>query len=206
MRLIETQNDGNRKAYNSIAEQWSEAREEQDISEVVVEFAGKIKRGGKILDIGCGTGYPIAKYFSDNGFMVTGIDISEKLLQRAIDRNIKNAEFQLCDFFNFKPVEKYDGIIAFDSFFHFEKEKQDKIYAMVSGWMEKGSRILFTHGNRDGEISGTMFGETFYYSALETEHVHTLLKESNIEVELSIEKYREKSMDRDLVIIGKKLC
>jgi 2-polyprenyl-3-methyl-5-hydroxy-6-metoxy-1,4-benzoquinol methylase len=201
----ETQNEKNKKAYNNIAEQWIKNRKNSEINNLIIDFAKRIKNGGKILDIGCGTGYPIAKYFSDKGFTVTGIDISEKLLQEAIDQNIKNAQFFLCDFFDFKPNEKYDGIIAFDSFFHFEKKKQNKIYQIVSTWMKNGSYILFTHGNTDGEITGEMFGETFYYSALKTEDVHELLKKSNIEVELSIEKYKEKDMDRDLIIIGKRI-
>jgi 2-polyprenyl-3-methyl-5-hydroxy-6-metoxy-1,4-benzoquinol methylase len=204
MDIIETQNDKNRKAYNSIAGQWAETRGKSTISNLVIDFAKKIKCGGKILDIGCGTGYPIAKYFADNGFIVTGIDISENLLQKAAAQKITNATFYVCDFFNYKPIEKYDGIIAFDSFFHFEKEKQNEIYAIVSAWMEKGAYLLFTHGNIDGEIAGEMFGETFYYGSLKTEDVHKLLKENGIEIELSIEKYREENMDRDLVIIGKK--
>jgi UDP-2,3-diacylglucosamine pyrophosphatase LpxH len=118
---------------------------------------------------------------------------------------MKNTEFYLCDFFQYKPIEKYDGIIAFDSFFHFEKGKQKTIYQTVSEWMKEGAYILFTHGNTDGEITGKMFGETFYYSALKTERVHELLKRANIKVELSVEKYQEKNMDRNLVIIGKKM-
>ncbi|GHV72687.1 methyltransferase [Spirochaetia bacterium] len=204
MDKIETQNDKNKKSYNNISGQWINNRKKSELNNLVIDFSKKIKYGGRILDIGCGTGYPIAKYFSDNGFIVTGIDISEKLLQEAIDQHIKNANFYLCDFFNYKPKEKYDGIIAFDSFFHFEKNKQEKIYKIVSEWMEKGSYILFTHGNIDGEITGEMYGETFYYSSLKTKRVHELLKNSNIEIELSIEKYKEKNMDRDLVIIGRK--
>lgn len=32
-----------------------------------------------VLDICCGSGYPIASYLIDNGLQVTGIDASEKL-------------------------------------------------------------------------------------------------------------------------------
>jgi len=33
---------------------------------------------GTILDIGCGTGEPIAKYFIEKGYKVTGIDASKR--------------------------------------------------------------------------------------------------------------------------------
>jgi predicted TPR repeat methyltransferase len=195
----------NKESYNKIAEQWANSRNESSPSKLVEYFSLKIKQNGKILDIGCGTGYPIAKYLSDKGFFITGIDISENMLQKAINQKIPNAEFYLCDFFEFKTIEKYDGIIAFDSFFHFPKEKQYKIYEKISGWINIDSYLLFTHGKEEGEIKSDMFGEIFYYSALDKEKVHELLLKNGFEIELSIEKYKEANMDRDLVIIAKKI-
>ena len=195
----------NQESYNKIAEKWAEERDKSFPGKLVMDFSSKIKPNGKILDIGCGTGYPIAKYFSDNGFSVTGIDISENMLQKAIEQNMKNAKFYLCDFFEYKPIEKQDGIIAFDSFFHFPKERQNEIFAKVSDWINTGGYLLFTHGNEDSEIEGNMFGEVFYYSALDTKEVHKLLLESGFKIELSIEKYKEENIERDLVILAKKI-
>jgi predicted TPR repeat methyltransferase len=157
------------------------------------------------LDIGCGTGYPIAKYLSERGFIITGIDISENMIRKALEQNMVNAEFYVCDFFEFKPFEKYDGIIAFDSFFHFPKEKQTEIYTKISGLMNIGAYILFTHGKKEGEIKGRMFGELFYYSSLEKEIVHKLLLDNGFNIELSIENYKETNTERDLLIIAKKV-
>ena len=195
----------NQESYNKIAEKWAEERDKSFPGKLVMDFSSKIKPNGKILDIGCGTGYPIAKYFSDNGFSVTGIDISENMLQKAIEQNMKNAKFYLCDFFEYKPIEKQDWIIAFDSFFHFPKEKQNEIYKKVSDWINPGCYLLFTHGKENGEIEGNMFGEVFYYSALDTKEVHKLLLESGFKIELSIEKYKEENIERNLVILAKKV-
>ena len=195
----------NKESYNKIVEKWVESRNGSFPGKLIKDFSSKIKSNKKILDIGCGTGYPITKYFSDNGFFVTGIDISENMLQKAIEQNMKNTKFYLCDFFEYKPVEKYDGIIAFDSFFHFPKEKQNKIYEKISDWINIGGYLLFTHGNKNNEIEGNMFGETFYYSALNTEDVHKLLSQFGFKIELSIEKYKEENIARDLVIMAKKV-
>ncbi|MDR0321112.1 MAG: class I SAM-dependent methyltransferase [Treponema sp.] len=232
----------NKESYNKIAEQWAEDRSRISVSKLVVDFSQKIKQNGNILDIGCGTGYPIAKYLCDKGFFVTGIDISENMLKKAGEQEInnpaaeqrgmlfsrgiglgfntfitapegrgikpspriKNANFYLCDFFEFEPIEKYDGIIAFDSFFHFPKEKQEGIYKKVSDWLNIDGYLLFTHGKEEGETKGSMFGETFYYSALNTEKVHELLLQNGFEIELSIENYKENDTERDLVIVAKK--
>jgi cyclopropane fatty-acyl-phospholipid synthase-like methyltransferase len=193
----------NRESYNKIADEWAESREKHSfVSNLVIEFASKVKPGGKILDIGCGTGFPIAKYLSEQGFIVTGIDISEKLLQKAIDRNLPNTKLYLCDFFDFEPRDKYDGIIAFDSFFHFPKEKQKQIYGRVSDWMNNNAYLLFTHVSKDGEFKGEMFDEMFYYSSLNKDEVCLLLSNTGFEVVWSKEMYTEKDMDRDLVILA----
>ena len=191
--------------YNTIAEEWAEARGKAGVSALVTEFAGRVRTGGRILDIGCGTGWPVARYLSEKGFAVTGIDVSERMLEKAVAQGMKNASFHLCDFWDYVPDEPYDGIIAFDSFFHFPKARQCEIYVRVSEWLVRGGRLLFTHGNVNGEVEGTMFGEVFYYSALSTAEVHTLLAEAGFEIEVSLEKYKEGTEERDLVIVARKL-
>lgn len=194
----------NKLSYNKIADQWADIRDRSKVSKLVVDFAARIKPHGKVLDIGCGTGYPITTFLAESGFTVTGIDISESLLQKAIERNIPNTTLYLCDFIDFEPSERFDGIIAFDSFFHFPKDKQAEIYSRVANWMNMGGYLLFTHGNKEGEISGEMFEETFYYSCLDTQTVHELLSESGFEIVSSLEYYTELEMARDLVILARK--
>ncbi|MDR2517279.1 MAG: class I SAM-dependent methyltransferase [Spirochaetaceae bacterium] len=202
--LMPEQMEKNKNSYNEIANEWNEYRRKTNVEKVVIEFASKIKSRGDILDIGCGTGFPIAKYLSDQGFFVTGIDISENQIQIANDGNINNAQFYVCDFFDFMPDKKYDGIIAFDSFFYFPREKQKEIYGKVSGWMKAGAYLLFTHGKTEGETEGEMFGKNFYYSSLEALDVKKLLLENNLHVELSMEDYKEENVDRDLIILAQK--
>lgn len=55
----------NKESYNKIAEQWTRTRDNSFLSNLVVEFASKVKQGGNILDIGCETGFPITAYLSD---------------------------------------------------------------------------------------------------------------------------------------------
>ena len=195
----------NEKSYNKIVEQWAKARKQGILSELVVSFSSKIKPNGNVLDIGCGTGYPIAKYLSDCSFSVTGIDVASKMLNKALELNLKNTEFHLCDFYDFTPEVKYDGVIAFDSFFHFPVERQNEIYETVASWMNEGAYLLFTHGNEASVKSGIMFQEPFYYSSLKTSDVHNLLYLAGFEIELSIERYKEKDISRDLVIIARKV-
>ena len=125
-------------------------------------------------------------------------------MELALSRSIKNARFLTVDFFDFRTAEKFDGILAWDSFFHFPKDKQNVIYARVAELLNPGGYLLFTHGNQEGEITDEMMGQQFYYSCLSKEKVLQLLKESGFEVQFAYEEFKERDADRALVILAKK--
>lgn len=195
----------NRESYNKICDSWSEYRGKSRINTCIVEFAKNLEPGAKVLDVGCGSGYPIAAYLSEQGFFVTGIDISEKMIEKAQSLKVKNAEFLLEDVLTFRAAEKYDGVIAFDAIWHIPQEQQRDIYVVVADLLNDGGYFLFTHGKTEGSVSGKMFGEEFYYSALDVEEVHRLLGEHGFEIQSSMEDYKEETTgSRDLLIVARK--
>jgi ubiquinone/menaquinone biosynthesis C-methylase UbiE len=50
----------------------------------------------KLLEIGCGTGH-WSQFFSEYGFEVTGVDVSERMIKIAQNKDIPNASFQIAD-------------------------------------------------------------------------------------------------------------
>jgi SAM-dependent methyltransferase len=67
---------------------------------------------GKILDVGCGTGY-YCKIFSDLGFQATGIDFSKRAIAKAREK-YANLEFSVADALNlpFGP-SSFDVILSY---------------------------------------------------------------------------------------------
>lgn len=196
----------NKDAYNKICDYWNNFRNNTKINNCIVDFVKYLKPNSKILDIGCGTGYPIDYYLVTEGFKVTGIDISENMINKAKQMNLANASFINIDILKYHTANKYDGIIAFDSLWHIQYDKQNKIYQIISNLLNKGGYLLFTHGKEDGIIKGEMFDETFYYSALDVEVVHQLLMENGFDIISSIQNYEEPTTgSRDLLIIAKKI-
>lgn len=195
-----------RDAYNKICEQWNDFRNNCQINTCIVEFVKSLKPNGKVLDVGCGTGYPIADYLHQQGFIVTGIDVSENMIAKAKELHLERATFLVKDILKFTSIEKYDVIIAFDSLWHIPYNRQQDIYPIVSSLLNVGGYFLFTHGKSDGSITGKMFGETFYYSALDVKKVHELLIANGFTIVSSIENYQEKTTgDRDLLIVAQKI-
>ena len=62
----------------------------------VSRFLRQNAQGMKLLEVGCGTGH-WSQFFSDCGFEVTGVDISESMIKVAQSKNIANASFQIAD-------------------------------------------------------------------------------------------------------------
>lgn len=62
----------------------------------VMKYLSPNTQGAKLLDLGCGTGR-WSKFFSDYGFVVTGIDVSERMIETAQSKHIPNASFQTAD-------------------------------------------------------------------------------------------------------------
>ena len=53
-------------------------------------------RGMKLLEIGCGTGH-WSQFFNECGFGVTGVDVSERMIEIAQNKRIPDASFQIAD-------------------------------------------------------------------------------------------------------------
>jgi cyclopropane fatty-acyl-phospholipid synthase-like methyltransferase len=188
-----------------IADVWHTMRMKSKVSNLVFDVAQLVQPNGKILDIGCGTGYPNAHFFAQNGFDVMGIDFSENMLNFAKQAGIPNAKFELIDFFEFEPVDMYDGIVAYDSFFHFDLCDQASIYPRVASWMNPGAVLFFTHGKQKSVKEGEMFGQNFYYSCLDVSELCVIMNQSHLEIIKIIENYVEDDMDRDLVVFARKI-
>jgi ubiquinone/menaquinone biosynthesis C-methylase UbiE len=51
---------------------------------------------GKLLEVGCGTGH-WSEYFAGKGFAVTGVDVSERMIAVARQKNIAGGTFEVAD-------------------------------------------------------------------------------------------------------------
>ena len=79
-------------------------------------FLALVKSKAMILDLGCGTGEPIARYFIESGHDVTGVDSSTNMIGFCKDR-FPHQVWHVADMREISLPLKFDGIIAWDSFF-----------------------------------------------------------------------------------------
>lgn len=196
----------NERSYDLISGQWQQFRNSTAINKCIKDFTKFLPPNGKILDIGCGTGYPVAQYLTESDFFVTGIDVSRQMIDRANGLKLKNAEFIKRDILDFSSDTLFDGVIAFDSLWHIAKDRQAEAYKKIASLMKSGAYFLFTHGNRNGETVGEMFNQKFYYGALSISELTSLFDGLGLKIVSFKEHYKEKTTgERDLLAVVRKL-
>lgn len=135
----------------------------------------------KILDLGCGMGEPIAKYFMDHGFLVTGVDGSQKQIDRASSR-FPESIFIVKDMRGIDLGEKFDCIIAWDSLFHLPQDDQRAMFQTFKQHLNEGGILLFTSGPDAGEIWSDNGGENLYHASLSPDEYKKLLNQHHFEL------------------------
>ena len=118
-----------------------------------------------ILDLGCGTGEPIASFFINLGHQITGIDFSEPMLDIARKR-FPNHTWLNQDIRTFETDITYDSVIAWGSFFHLSQNEQREHFNIFSRFLKPGGAALITIGHVEGEVTGTINGRAVYHSSL----------------------------------------
>lgn len=81
--------------------------EKKAINRLLPQSSGE----NKLLEIGCGTGHWSA-FFSNKGYHLTGVDISERMLVEANKKGIPNSHFQLADAHDLPFEEDSYDIVA----------------------------------------------------------------------------------------------
>jgi len=127
--------------YNSLSNSYDYSRKADDNIYKTIKNNLDLENNKKYIDIGCGTGNYTIKFFNDN-IDVTGLDISEKMLKIAKNKNDKinwiNAKAEKIPFNN----NAFDGGICVLAIHHFKSLK--KAFTEISRVIKKGKFIIFT--------------------------------------------------------------
>ena len=189
-------------SYDHIAEQWHANVRGQTYVDRVLGYVDRILEGlpagASVLDLGCGTGNPIAKHIVQKGFRVVGIDQSEKMLEIA-QREISEAEFIHGDMVEIEFAERFAAAVAWDSVFHVERRHHVEIFRKLADSLEPGARLLLSVGGSDANsnpdtpasaesgaegFTSEMFGHTFFYSGYEPKVTREFLEAAGFEIEV----------------------
>lgn len=164
--------------YESNAERYAAETFSANMSKQYQRFLPLLKNGGKILDVGSGSGRD-ACYFQKQGYQVTALEPS-KNLGREI-RKVFSGEIVCSDIQSYQPTERYDGIWACASLIHLQEEEVLCFFRKIDIYLND-SGIVYASG-KSGISTGEVADGRFFLDFTEqlVEKILTVNKQLKLE-------------------------
>ena len=138
-------------------------------------FAAALPAGGRVLDLGCGAGRPIADWLIGRGFAVTGVDVAPAMLAIA-RRRWPDGDWREGDMRALDLPDRFDGIVGWDSFFHLSADDQRAVIPRLARHLRPGGALMLTVGPRASAATGTVAGEAVPHASFDPADYATLLR------------------------------
>jgi SAM-dependent methyltransferase len=147
----------------------------------LARFAEHVPAGGEVLDLACGHGEPIAAWLVGCGLRVTGVDTSPTLLGLARAR-LPRGTWVLADMRGLALGRRFEGLLAWDGFFHLRAEDQRGMFAIFAAHVAPGAPLLFNTGPAAGVAIGALGGEPLHHASLDPDVYRALLDAHGFDV------------------------
>ncbi len=144
-------------------------------------FTALVPPGGAVLDLGCGSGEPIARHLVESGFRVTGVDSAPAMIAMCRAR-FPDQDWQVADMRSLALGRRFDGILAWNSFFHLDHEDQRHMFPVFRDHAAAGAALMFTSGPAHGIAMGRFEGEPLFHSSLDPAEYRSLLATNGFQV------------------------
>ncbi|GJG89573.1 methyltransferase [Gemmatimonadetes bacterium T265] len=135
-----------------------------------------------VLDLGCGTGYPVAHALLARGLRVTGLDAAPRQIAHARaatpPEHRAAAEWVVADMRVPGAAlagRRFEGVLAWHSSFHLTPDDQRAMFPVYAAHAVPGAVLMFTSGPEPGEVIAAWEGAPLYHASLEDEEYRALL-------------------------------
>ncbi len=186
----------NKRAWDNLAKKYDD-RPRSPISDIFIKFTEKLPERGRVLDLGCGTGLPYARYLVEKGFDVIGVDLSEEMVKIA-SKNIPEATFVQLSMNEITYRDEFDGVVSSFSMLLLPpdlfKETASRIYsALVEGgyFYLSLNEPASISDDPDSEVYVNIMGQDMYSRAYTVEEIEGYFQP----LDLSLVKF-----DRDVQV------
>ena len=168
--------------YKKHARAWTELRGNFLYEKAWLDhFLALIPQHSKILDLGCGSGKPIADYLIQHDHKITGVDSSDVMIEMA-RQNFPEQHWLQADMRTVEFDQKFNAILAWDSFFHLTPNDQRQMFSQFARLAQQGTALMFSSGPSHGEAIGDLFGDALYHASLAPEEYTALLNDHGFRV------------------------
>lgn len=168
--------------YSRHADDWARMRDgplNADERPHLERFAAALPKGGQVLDLGCGSGRPVADWLIGQGFRLTGVDASPGLIARC-RAAFPEHEWRVADMRGLDLGRRFDGVLAWYSSFHLTAEAQTAMAAVYARHLRPGGVLMFIGGPERGVAMGTWMGQPLHHASLDPAEYRAGLEQAGL--------------------------
>jgi SAM-dependent methyltransferase len=150
----------------------------------VDRLLGTLGPGSRVLDVGSGTGRPVAARLAAAGHRVTGLDVSPRMVELA-RAQVPEASFELADVRTWPcPARSWDAICAFFSLLTMPRHELDATLARLAAWLVPGGRLALATVPADVDgVAITFLGQPVTASSYPVATLLERLRSVGVEIE-----------------------
>jgi cyclopropane fatty-acyl-phospholipid synthase-like methyltransferase len=184
------------KIYDQFAQTYDTNRNLFDMTDVIDDFCKRLSPApGHLLDLGCGAGEPFSAHFIRQGWHVTGVDLSQKMLALA-NKYVPAMKTILSDICDVDFADhQFDAVISIYCLFHIDHKQHENLFKNIYHWLKPGGKLLFTYASREYTGSDIFSGykefrgQQLFYSHTNPENITAMLNSIGFVIESAV--YRQ---------------
>jgi ubiquinone/menaquinone biosynthesis C-methylase UbiE len=171
-----------RDGYNRIGSSYNEMRNREKNRLELEYFTKLLPPHGHVLDAGCGAGEPVAKYLVEQGFQVTGIDVSQNILEIA-KKQVPDGTFLEGDMTRLTFSDQFfDGIVSLYAIWHISRRKHGLVFDNFYRVLKSNGILFFNTGIHAMDGFNNFLGTRMYWSAPKPEKTLQLVIGAGFEI------------------------
>jgi ubiquinone/menaquinone biosynthesis C-methylase UbiE len=172
-------------AFDAIGERYDDVFPHKSGQIIATQWViDRLPAGGRVLDLGCGTGVPTAGMLAETGLDVVGIDVSTEMLALA-RRNVPTGRFVAMDLMELDgSLGRFDAVCAFFSLLMVRREDVPRALRRVRTVLKPGAVVAIgmVEGDFDyvplpflgQEVLVTAYPQADLEAAIRAEGLHVL--------------------------------
>jgi SAM-dependent methyltransferase len=170
----------------------------------LAELLKRLPAQGRVLDLGCGAGVPVASALAAAGHAVVGIDGSAAQISLARD-NVPAAEFIEADMTEVDfPAQSFDAVAAFYSITHVPRAEHDALLRRIGGWLKPGGLLVASLGaDALSDWRGEWLGAEMFFSHYDAEANLALLRGAGFVIDRSEVMAQDNETARFLWVVAR---
>ncbi|MBN2153821.1 MAG: class I SAM-dependent methyltransferase [Candidatus Lokiarchaeota archaeon] len=172
-----------KSSWDKIGRRYHASRDVHKIDAELRRIAESLPAGAAVLDAGSGAGVPVAAYLAGAGMKVTGIDVSDTMLELA-RRNVPGATFLKQDMTRLEfPDGAFDAVVCLYTLWHIPRAEHEGILVAFHRVLKPGGLLVVNTGARGFDGWSSFFGEPMLWSNHEPAETTGMARRAGFSIE-----------------------